>query len=281
MALEDVLDGVDAGPNETAERMSRGMPLVHFPAGTALSTWSTWGALRPPAALGRTAAAGVFGALRNDHVFAYAGPCCFPRSGHIGDSVLYLRAGADDGARGKASPFDTGALEPPAPRLQPVAAEQEPERWRFVAENSVELASWRPRFAAWLGHCYDSPDRYLDTGADRYADGCPDRTIPAELREHNGPRGRERYSEGSCADRRAWTWEVRLRDPLPFTAAAVLHCTYEAIEVATRMRASLREQGVALDIVPLGRRPLDAPDPISADAFYRESGPLIRERLPS
>src|SRR5690606_28402225 len=118
----------------------------------------------------------------------------------------------------------------------------------FYEEHCVELSEWRRCFAEWLAHCYDDPDRYLDSSSDRYAAGEPDRLRPPALLEHNGTRVRETYGEGECGDRRAWTWEIRIESLRPFDHVALLHIPYDSIEHVAAIGGIIRP--LARDLIP-------------------------------
>ena len=243
------------------------MPLVHYPANARANEWSRWDGLASHAQRGRSPEPGPFGRLRNDHVFVYGGPCCYYHDNCIGDGVIYFAAGCEEGRRGSATPFDSGSLEDMPARLQPfrrdVAAED--ARWDFYEEHCVELSEWRRCFAEWLAHCYDDPDRYLDSSSDRYAAGEPDRLRPPALLEHNGTRGRETYGEGECGDRRAWTWEIRIESLLPFDHVALLHIPYDSIEHVAAIGGIIRP--LARDLIP------------TAHVLYEASGPILQELI--
>jgi hypothetical protein len=206
-----------------------------------------------------------FDVFRASHVFAYAGPCCFAAPQHQGDAAAYLDPQADQRWRGTASPFDSGALEGHDARLQPWAQKPLPERWKF----------WRQRFEQWLLHCYDYPERYLECSADRYAAGQPERLKPANLLQHNGARGRIRYatSRRPCADRRAWTWEARFNQPVPFDEIRLLHVPADRQQAALE---AVREQrfgtGSAPDILPLPTLVAASPE-----ALYLHSREALEE----
>jgi hypothetical protein len=135
---------------------------------------------------------------------------------------------ADDA---EATPFDTGCLAPmdgggARPRLQPWTSENasEADRLALVREHTHRVAELAPVLDEWLVHCYgETPSRYLDSSEDRFAAGEPERTRPQQILEHNGTRGRALYGENKCADRRAWTWEVRVSQPVPLAAIALIH----------------------------------------------------------
>ncbi len=223
---------LNADALSVSSRLAERMPFVHFPARARLEEWSTWGALRPSGQLGKTADAGPFGQLRNEHVFAYAGPCCFAEPEDIGDVAAYLDPTLDQRVEGSASPFDSGALEGDGARLQDWAQKSESVRWQFLQDNSVSLSGWRSKFKEWLLHCYKDPNRYLDTAEDRYSAGLPERTRPPRILVHNGPRGTERYGSARCADRRAWTWEARFSKEIPFQEIRVLHLPLHRLQAA-------------------------------------------------
>lgn len=259
----------------TAERIAAAIPLAHFPAGTQLRDWSTWTKLQSRASREAGApGACMFTELRREHVFFYVGPSCFFTPSHcIGDAAMYLSQSVAANEQGSASPFDSGSLEPPSPHLQPWAERSYEERWEFLKRSVVQLDEWRERFRGWLCACYDSPERYLETGSDRYAAGLPDRSEPAEIREHNGAEGRKRHAR--CGDRRAWTWELRLRGPVDWRAhLAVLHVAPDEQERADDLIESLRARGSSARVVLLP----DTSTP-TFEALYLNSGPLLQEMI--
>lgn len=258
-----------------ALKIANAMPLVHYPANARFGEWFRWGGLASPSHRGLAPEPGPFNELRNAHVFVYAGPCCYYHDECIGDAVIYFAAGAEAGRVGSATPFDSGALEDDPPRLQPFRCNRtsELDRWSFFVEHRVALADWRMRFAEWLAHCYDDPNRYMDSDSDRYAAGEPDRTQPPELLEHNGTRGRDQHGIDECGDRRTWTWEVRVESTLPFESIAVLHVPFHAIEYASQFVDEMNHDGQA-QIRPLARDVI-----VSADIFYQFSGSILRELI--
>jgi hypothetical protein len=259
---------------ERARIMAAKMPLVHFPASTSIAIWNTWAALRSGRDRGEKPPSGRFGRLRWQHVYTYAGPCCFGRPDAVGDAAMYFAPSCEEGRTGSASPFDSGALEPPDARLRPWADAPVDTRWRFFSRHCLPLASWRAVFRDWLLSCYERPERYLATSSDRYADGLPDYTVPEELRTHNGPQGQRRYGPGiAVADRRAWTWEVRFVGPVPLDHVMVLQVPLRSREMAVRLQKRLyRESGSSFKIRMLPPHVLPSPQ-----ALYKDSGPLLIE----
>lgn len=156
-------------------------------------------------------------------MFFFAGPCCFYIDHGVGNAALYFAPGTESNRPGSATPFDSGALEPP-PQLQPYRKRDADvdDMWGLFEDHRVGLAQWREGFADWLAYCYDDPARYIETTPDRYAAGQPNRTRPALLLEHNGTRGVERHGVGQCGDRRAWTWEVRIGEAVSIDEVAVI-----------------------------------------------------------
>jgi hypothetical protein len=260
------------------------MPLVHYFASSLLSesrSWNPW-ALSPPASRVVSAANDWLQQIRNDHVFFNAGPCCYavwhPPPRDRGDVVLYFPAmcRGEVGNQGHASPFDTGSLGTKVSEgvLQPFGAGSTDGRLSFLQEHSVPLEAWREQFARWLTYCYDRPLNYIETSSgDRYLDGKPSRTIPKELLEQNGP-GAPR----PCADRRAWTWELRLREAVSCEDACLLHVTLDALEVAADIRKTLRAKGDDQSRLQVRALSRDASGP---GAFYDESGEVLRILLES
>jgi hypothetical protein len=225
--------------------------------------------------LGEARPSGDFEQLRWGHVFAYAGPCCYRSNDSIGDAALYFLPSLDTVQSGAVAPFDSGSLEDPNPRLQPWAGRTLKARWQFVQKSSMPLSGWRARFEEWLLHCYPWPDHYLDSSADRYAAGVPARLRPPMLLQHNGPRGRDTYGEGQCGDRRAWTWEVRFEQPVPFVRLQALHLARDRVRKAllevSRLRFAARDS-ITIKALPWGQ---DA----SADTLYQDSGRVLRELM--
>jgi len=258
---------------ERARHLARRMPLVHFPVSTKFETWSVWPELQSHAARGVAVEGDPFSKLRSEHVFTYAGPSCFSKPGSVGDALLYFDPSVEQGRGGSASPFDSGSLEDPTPRLQPWASRSLEERWVFLMQHTAPLDAYRERFGEWLAASYDDPDRYLHTSPDRYASGEPDRTQPAELLEHNGTRGRQRYGEGLAGDRRAWTWEVRFLQTLPFDRVCALHVPFDFLE-----KASAVAQRMAWGTGEIPRVETLEPG-VSAGfrALYADSGRVLEE----
>jgi hypothetical protein len=266
---------------QTAARMAERMPLVHYPATARFEEWSkNWGALESRTKLGKSSGTGRFERLLDDHVFTYAGPCCYTHEGCIGDSVLYFGPGVEIGREGSASPFDSGALQHStdcAAQLQHFRRRNasEDERWRFFDKHCVALQDWRNEFAIWLTSCYDEPLRYIETLPDRHASGEPDRTNPKYLLEENGSRGRIRHGVDECGDRRTWTWEVRFNARLEFQHIETLHVPSDSFQHVTDFLRDL-EQATgarpAIRYLPMGTD-------VTIDTFYGESGPLLAERI--
>ncbi|MEP7124143.1 MAG: hypothetical protein ABJE95_24665 [Byssovorax sp.] len=255
------------------------MPLVHFPASARFDEWSTWPgySLKSKVEQGKTPRQDRFGDLSDRHVFVYGGPCCYYHDGCIGDAVIYFAPGVELGCKGGATPFDSGSLEHSPARLQPFRATNadEDKRWRFFTKYQVSLEDWRESFADWLAFVFDDPDSYLDSGADRHAAGEPERTRPAFLLHHNGTRGRARYGEDECGDRRAWTWEIRIEGALPFEKIALLHIPFDAFEHVNDFADELeRRTGVRPQVKPL-------PPGVAASfrSLYADSGSILRELI--
>ena len=252
------------------------MPLVHYPVAAKIADWSTWpNGLMSPAARGQAITGGEFEKLHLGHVFFYAGPSCFHRQGAIGDAVLYFDPSAEKGQLGGASPFDSGALEGTRPRLRPWDQASVATRWKLFEQYAVTLSGWRADFTQWLAISYDAPDRYLDTGPNRWEAGQPDRLVPPEILEHNGARGVARYGQQNCADRRAWTWEIRIAGSLPFARVNAVHVPFrqvrKAYEIATRMRWT---PGRVPQVKTLRRGEAATPD-----TLYVDSERVLRELI--
>ena len=262
-----------------ASLLASRMPFVHFPSSFELEAWKTWGAFKSASHLpgGAPQSPDEFDVLRASHVFAYAGPCCFAQPKHHGDTAAYLDAEADQRWPGAASPFDSGALESSDARLQPWAQKTQTERWSFFQKHVHALATWRRDFEKWLLDCYDDPKRYTECLADRYEAGQPERLKPVTLLQHNGVRGRKRYATPSlaCADRRAWTWEIRFSQPVPFEEIRLLHVP------AHRQQAVL--EAVRERRFGIGRAPQVLPLPTtvaaSPEALYLHSQEALEELI--
>lgn len=269
VARDDDSDARRLRASQLAERM----PLVHFPVSKPFRKWTAeYADLSSRAARGVAIPPGDFEALRVEHVFTYAGPSCFHHRDSIGDSIVYFDPSAEQGRSGGATPFDSGSLEDPGPRLQPWATLSVEERWAFFQGQSVPLDRFRRRFAEWLEHAYDAPDRYLETTPDRFVAGEPDRLDPPELLEHNGRRGRDLYGPGKCGDRRAWTWEVRFARTLPFEHVRVLHVAFNDLEAAQREAERMQwSTGFTPEIETL------PPElPADCDTLYQDSERVLR-----
>jgi hypothetical protein len=272
---------------ERAGALAQRMPLVHYPASDAFEDWADgpkrWSALQSNAARNALYAKTPFGALRGEHVFVYAGPSCYFRRDSTGNALLYFEPSADVGHTGGASPFDSGSLEPgstadPRPKLQPwraVGAGPD-ECWTIFERYRRELDGWRDDFARWLVNSYDDPDRYLETIPDRYAAGQPERLDPSEILEHNGTKGYARY-EGDCADRRAWTWEVRIARELSWQAVRAVHVPFSLLRIA---RAWAREVESVHGNRP-GVKALPRNELADFDTLYTASGSTLREMVGS
>ena len=139
--------------------------------------------------------------------------------------------------------------------------------WQFFRRYRVVLDTWRDDFAEWLSHCYDDPERYIESTPDRHAAGEPDRTRPQYLLQHNGSRGASRYGGEECGDRRTWTWEIRVEQPVSMSDAAVVQVGFADFEVAQDFADEIEER--------TGRRPhihtLDRDAIPSQDSLYRDS----------
>ncbi len=267
--------GVSPDAVRLARRIAESIPFVHFPSRTRFPTFLHWQRLVSRKALGEAQPAGDFEQLRWGHVFAYAGPCCYRSNDSIGDAVIYFLPSLDTVQSGAVAPFDSGSLEDPHPKLQPWAGRTRRVRWQLLQKHSLSLVGWRARFEKWLLHCYTTPDRYLDSSADRYTAGLPDRLRPPTLLQHNGPHGRVTHGEGQCGDRRAWTWEARFEQPVPFVRIQALHLARDRVRAAllevSRLRFSSRPS-IAIKALPWGQ---DA----SADTLYADSGRVLRELI--
>lgn len=223
--------------SETLDRLAARMPLVHFPASEPLSQWSTWGAFRSPRLRKLQRPPGWFDRLEHDHVFLYAGPACFAsKAGGLGDSAAYFGPDVDAHLDGRVARFDTGACRP-AGVLRPYALMGASACQGAIKRYSVGISVWRERFRQWLDRCYGttSPERYLQTTTGNpHADGEPDCTSPWQIGLQNGTRG-----ASPCADRRAWTWEVRSKGEVAFSLIAKLHVSSAALQDALRFTSEV------------------------------------------
>jgi hypothetical protein len=217
---------------------------------------------------------GHFEQLRGEHVFFYAGPSCYYRRDAIGDAVLYFDPSAEEGQLGGASPFDSGALEDPTPKLRPWAQASLAKRWKLFQKHAMTLDAWRAAFEQWLAASYDEPDRYLDTSPNRWEAGQPDRLMPPELLEHNGARGHAQHGD-DCADRRAWTWEIRIADRLSFARVRAVHVPFRQVRKAYDVAARIRwTSGLVPEVKALRRG--EEPTP---DTLYVDSERVLRELI--
>lgn len=265
------LQAASRSPSSVARELAERIPFVHHPASARFPEWRTWGSLKSKAV--RSGVAGVTTAeqLRDHHVFTYAGPSCYSKPSAVGDAAAYFDPSLEAGASGSATPFDSGALVEPNPCIHPWAGLAEGERWTRFQGVEVALDRWRESFGDWLERCYDEPVRYLDSDGDPYSDGEPDRPEPPELTEHNGAAGRAKYTR--CADRRAWTWEVRFRDEIGFQHVCVLHVPHEHLSAAQDLADQIERASnrfVEVKTLPRGA-------PGSAREIYRDSGRVLRE----
>jgi hypothetical protein len=254
--------------------MATRMPLTHFPGDRPIHEWAEWGALVSPESRHRAEPEDTFDALEWGHVFLYAGPCCYAAD-RGGDSAMYFAPGSERGWSGAAAPFDTGACKPESRggRLQPFArSEDDSACSALIDTHSVELDDgWRDMFADWLDRCHaGTPDKYLET-KDPWTDGEPTRTEPEELLANNGRRGREVHEP--CADRRAWTWEVRTESAVPFSSLACVQVLPNRYRDALDAR---RRLGVRADF---RIEQLRDGAPAGVGAFYRQSDEVLRSLM--
>jgi len=260
---------------QQARRIAEHIPFVHFPSKTEFSKFLAWQRLQSRRDQQLPEPTGDFEHLRWAHVFAYAGPSCYRSNDSIGDAVAYFQPTLETEQGGALVPFDSGSLEEPKPKLRPWARRSIADRWRFLQKSIVPLENWRAKFEKWLLYCYASPDRYLDSSADRYTAGAPDRTRPPALLQHNGAQGRSTYGEELCADRRAWTWEAHFDKPVSFVRLRALHLARDRVQAALNQMSRLRfasQASIELKTLPPGQ---DA----SADTLYEDSGRVLRELI--
>ena len=263
--LSDALGSVSSSAE--AGRFASKMPLVNYPAFYPVDEWLQWPALRSKRDLGQPPPRTKLERLHWEHVFAYAGPCCYMHRDAHGDAAMYFLPAIEGGRSGAACPFDTGSVE--KGRLRPVVPPR--RRMGFVERHSVDLSAWRQTFSRWLTHCYSFPDRYFETTGDRYRDGAPERTIPDALCQENGEPGRRLHGKDACADRRAWTWEVRVVESIPFAEGRLLHVPFQKLRRAHDFK---KRYGLRCEIRTLPRH-----DPAGPDSLYRHSGIVIRDMV--
>lgn len=162
--------------------------------------------------------------------------------------------------------------------MRPWSQQPVDERWRLLQTYVVPLAKWRARFKGWLIASYDDPDRYVETldgsPETRWGSGQPDRLVPVELLEHNGTRGYALYGE-SCADRRAWTWEILVADRVPFARVRALQVPARRLRKAIAAARRLRwTSGYVPEVKSLRRGVAATPD-----TLYADSGRVLRELI--
>ncbi len=264
-----------------ANGLANGMLLVHFPAGSRFEEWSEWPALQSPARLGRPKPRHGGRRIEWEHVHFFAGPCCYLKPDARGDAALYVREDPEAGDAGNASPFDSGALIGERPRLLPWAGRRRASplraRLAILARHSKPLDTWRAAFARWLAFAYTDPNRYLEAQSDRYAAGVPNRTQPISILRNNGVEGRRRYGESNCADRRAWTWEVRIRGALPLARVRAIDVPRARLRKALDWRKRVRAlQKHVVNVHSYAPR-FDGATP---DLLYARSPDILRAEMP-
>lgn len=246
------------------------IPLTHIPAERPVQEWSRWGALRSPKQLRRPQPPGTLDQIEWSHSFLYAGPCCYAAS-VAGQSAMYFRPEVEAVLDGAVCPFDTGECRPARDggRLQPYATQDdEAVCVAQIEASSRRMTGWRGELERWLHACYSQPDRYLETSDDPFVDGAPDRTEPPELLEHNGERGRAKHDR--CADRRAWTWELRSTEPVPFDQLALIHVQPNQYRDA---RAFVRDLGAPGRRIRIEQTRGGAP--AGTSTLYRQSNVML------
>jgi hypothetical protein len=134
----------------------------------------------------------------------------------FGDAVLVYEPESFDANPGGATPFDTGGLYHQYIRADGVTTPD--ERRTYVARHEVGLDQWRAQFAAYLAAHFSTPAAYVRG----------DRPIVDDASR--------RLS--TAADRRAWTWEVRLYRDHP--AFDQLRAAYLSFDYFEEIRASLQ-----------------------------------------
>ncbi|MEZ4390401.1 MAG: hypothetical protein R3A48_04835 [Polyangiales bacterium] len=204
-----------------------------------------------------------FKKLEENHVFFFAGPCSYTRAGALGDAALWMHPDVERSARGGASPNDTGALE--RGHLRPWHTRDVSERWAAYQRSARPIVSWRKDFGAWLGAVYRDPARYLETGAGRRDSGFPDRgDDPDGVFASNGP------NDPAGADRRAWTWELRIEDRVALDEVEALLLPRRLAEDARAWRKARAAK----------RRPqlffIERDTAVGADDVFRESERVCR-----
>lgn len=252
----------------TGTRLGDRMPLSHFPASARFADWQRWTSLTSAQTRGSVAAEptrhGGFKQIEDTHVFFFAGPCAYTRKSALGDTALWMHPNVERGAAGGASPFDTGALE--TGRLRPWHTADIDTRWVVHTNRAHSLDGWRRAFAAWLDASYVDPQSYLDTARGRRASGDPDKGHdPDGVFASNGPR------DPSGADRRAWTWEVRLADSVALNHTEALLLPRRLAEDA---RLWKKATGSRTKLFFLERE-----SAVGADDVFRESERVCRTLL--
>lgn len=92
--------------------------------------------------------------------------------------------------------------------------------------------------------------------------------------EHNGSRGYDDHGS-DCADRRAWTWEVRVADEMPFTLVRAIHVPARKMRKAREAARRLRWlSGFVPDVIALPRGVEATPD-----TLYAASGDVLKELI--
>lgn len=248
----------------TAKRIATKVLHTHFPASTPFKDLGRFnGHLRSAKSRGAAPTTDFFRALLDGAVFTYAGPSCYWTEAAAGDTVLFFGCAlVDDADLGiAASPFDSGALEDPNPRLQPMATWPLARREEFVREHTHEGPAWRAVFERWLLECYgETPERYLETHKGRHLDGKPDALPVPGMLEKNG------LEDEHCADRRAWLWEVRFHEDLPFRRVERVLLPEEKLQKVLELFPNAEAETYPTENAPEARREL----------LYQRSGELQR-----
>lgn len=248
-------------------RLAARVPLSHFPAGSRFAQWREWSGLASVTARGATSAEPTrhvaFKRLEDDHVFFFAGPCAYTRNGAVGDAALWMHPDVETDAGGGASPFDTGALE--KGRLRPWQTSSPDERWAVHQRTERPLDGWRGAFGSWLDAIYRDPETYFDTAKGRRDSGYPDKGAdPDGVFAVNGPK------DPAGADRRAWTWEVRLSGSVALDEVEALLLPRRLAEDARAWRKARKA----------GKKPqlffIERDTAVGADDVFRESERVCR-----
>ena len=98
--------------------------------------------------------------------------------------------------------------------------------------------------------------------------------MPAAILQHNGIAGRARYGN-ECADRRAWTWEIRAAEGFGWHQIAAVHVPLDLLPEAGEFARTIEDlHGVLPEVrtLPLG----EAGD---YETLYLDSGRVLKELI--